>query len=157
MLDLDPALDLQIDRYLDTTPDKVWRCWTEPALICQWFCPKPWTVSEAIVDLRPGGRFFSLMHGPAGEVMPNDGALLDVVPNRRLVFTDLFLADWRPAASPGLGFAGIVTMEPEGQGTRYRAMARHRIAAEAETHASMGFHQGWTIAADQLVEVARSL
>ena len=155
MIQLDPDLDLQLDRYLDAAPEKVFRCWTEPALICQWFCPKPWFVSEAVVDPRPGGRFFTLTNGPDGEVVPNEGALLEIVPDRKLVFTDMFRADWRPAPDAGLGFAAIVTMEPEGAGTRYRAIARHRRPDEAETHRKMGFHDGWGTAADQLVEIAK--
>ena len=153
----DPALDLEIDRYLDVAPAKVWRCWTEPALIMQWFCPQPWAVSEAIVDLRAGGRFFTMMRGPDGEKVPNDGAFLEVVPGQRLVFTDLFLADWRPVPAPGLGFAAVVTMTPEGSGTHYRAVARHGRSEAATAHANMGFHVGWGIAADQLTQVAKGL
>ena len=153
----DPALDLVIDRYLDVAPAKVWRCWTEPALIVQWFCPQPWAVSEAILDLRPGGRFFTMMRGPQGEKVPNDGAFLDVEPGRRLAFTDLFLSDWRPVAAPGVGFAAIVTMEPEGAGTRYRAVARHGMPDAAKAHETMGFSVGWGIAADQLTQVAMGL
>lgn len=160
-LTLDPARDLVLDRHLKAPPAKVWRCWTEPALICQWFCPKPWHVSEAVVDLRAGGRFFTLMNGPEGEKVPNDGSFLEVVPQRKLVFTDMFLADFAPVNVPesgaGLHFAAILTFDPEGSGTRYRAVARHRNPADAKTHADMGFEAGWTIAADQLDDLAATL
>ena len=156
-----PELDLELTRLLSAPPALVWRCWTEPELICQWFCPKPWSVSEAIVDLRPGGRFFTLMNGPAGEKVPNEGSFLEVVPQRKLVFTDIFGADYAPVAVPlsgaGLSFAAILTFEPEGSGTRYRAVARHRSPEDAETHRKMGFHEGWGAAADQLDELARTL
>ena len=156
-----PELDLELTRLLSAPPALVWRCWTEPELICQWFCPKPWSVSEAIVDLRPGGRFFTLMNGPAGEKVPNEGSFLEVVPQRKLVFTDMFGADYAPVAVPlsgaGLSFAAILTFEPEGSGTRYRAVARHRSPEDAETHRKMGFHEGWGAAADQLEELARTL
>ena len=156
-----PELDLELTRLLSAPPALVWRCWTEPELICQWFCPKPWSVSEAIVDLRPGGRFFTLMNGPAGEKVPNEGSFLEVVPQRKLVFTDIFGADYAPVAVPlsgaGLSFAAILTFEPEGSGTRYRAVARHRSPEDAETHRKMGFHEGWGAAADQLEDLARTL
>ena len=156
-----PELDLELTRLLSAPPALVWRCWTEPELICQWFCPKPWSVSEAIVDLRAGGRFFTLMNGPAGEKVPNEGSFLEVVPQRKLVFTDIFGADYAPVAVPlsgaGLSFAAILTFEPEGSGTRYRAVARHRSPEDAETHRKMGFHEGWGAAADQLEELARTL
>ena len=51
----DAANDLVLTRVLDAPRDKVWRCWVEPELLKQWFCPKPWYVSEARIGLRPGG------------------------------------------------------------------------------------------------------
>lgn len=160
-MQLNPALDLEIDRLLMAPPALVWRCWTEPDLICQWFCPKPWSVSQAVVDLRAGGRFFTLMNGPDGEVVPNEGSFLEVVPQRKLVFTDIFTADFAPVAVPqsgaGLHFAAVVTFAPEGTGTRYRAVARHRSAEDADTHRKMGFHDGWGAASVQLDDLARTL
>ena len=120
-MNINPDLDLELDRLLSAPPALVWRCWTEPDLLCQWFCPKPWSVSQAVVDLRPGGRFFTQMNGPDGEVVPNEGSFLEVVPRRKLVFTDMFGADYAPVAVPvsgaGLSFAAILTFEPEGSGT----------------------------------------
>lgn len=160
-LTLDPARDLVIDRVLKAPPALVWRCWTEPKLICQWFCPKPWFVSEAVVDLRGGGRFFTLMNGPEGEKVPNEGSFLEVVPQRKLVFTDMFTEDFAPvdtvASGAGLHFAAILTFDPEGTGTRYRAVARHRTPDEAKKHDEMGFHIGWGIATDQLEALAATL
>ena len=160
-MEINPELDLELNRVLKASPALVWRCWTDPDLICQWFCPKPWSVSKAVVDLRPGGRFFTLMNGPDGEVVPNEGSFLEVIPERKLVFTDMFGADYAPVAVPesgaALAFAAILTFAPEGSGTRYRAVARHRSQADAQMHNEMGFHVGWGIATDQLEELARTL
>jgi uncharacterized protein YndB with AHSA1/START domain len=89
----DAANDLILSRVLDAPRDKLWRCWVEPELLKQWFCPKPWYVSEARIDLRPGGEFFTLMNGPDGERFGEPGVFLEVVEKERLVFTDAF----RPA------------------------------------------------------------
>ncbi len=156
-MQLNPETDLELTRTLSVPPALVWRCWTEPELICQWFCPKPWSVSQALVDLRAGGRFFTMMRGPAGEAIPNDGSFLEVVMGRKLVFTDLFLADFAPSPKPGLGFAAILTFDAQGSGTAYRAVARHRSEQDAESHRAMGFHEGWGTAATQLEELARTL
>ena len=160
-MQLNPDLDLELDRILAVPPALVWRCWTEPELICKWFCPKPWFVSEAVVDLRAGGRFFTLMNGPEGEKAPNEGSFLEVVAPRKLVFTDMFGADYAPVAVPlsgaGLRFAAILTFDPEGNGTRYRAVVRHRSREDADTHRKMGFHEGWGVAAAQLEELAKTL
>jgi uncharacterized protein YndB with AHSA1/START domain len=161
MMQLNPETDLELIRQLSAPPALVWRCWTEPTLLCQWFCPKPWYVSEAVADLRAGGRFFTLMNGPDGEKVPNEGSFLEVVAPSKLVFTDILAADYAPVAVPesgaGLSFVAIITLTPKGNGTEYRAVVRHRSAADAETHRQMGFHQGWGAAADQLEELSRSL
>lgn len=158
---IDPERDLVLDRTLTAPPALVWRCWTEPALICQWFCPKPWHVSEAVVDLRPGGRFFTLMNGPDGESVPNEGSFLQLVPTAKLVFTDILAADYAPIATPesgaDLSFVAILTFTPNGTGTDYRAVVRHRSAADAQKHREMGFHDGWGAATAQLEELAKTL
>ena len=46
------------------------------------------------IDLRPGGKFRTVMQGPAGEVVDNSGCYLEVVPGRRLVFTDALGPGW---------------------------------------------------------------
>ena len=50
------AHELTLTRRIAAPRGIVWRCWTEPELIRQWFCPKPWNLVEADFDLRPGGR-----------------------------------------------------------------------------------------------------
>ena len=156
-MQFDPTLDLELTRLLDAPPEKVWRCWTDARLFCQWWTPKPVVTREVIMDFRAGGRFYSLMVLPDGTEMPSDGCFLEVVPGRKVAFTDLFMADWQPAAQVGLGFAAIITMEPEGQGTRYIARARHRKPEERAAHEDMGFHQGWGTALTQLAALAATI
>jgi uncharacterized protein YndB with AHSA1/START domain len=134
----------------------IWRCWTEPDLLKQWFCPRPWTVPEAEMDVRPGGVFRTVMRGPEGEAMNNPGVYLDVVPQERLVFTDAFTSGWEPSEKPFM--TAIVTFEDEDGGkTRYTARARHWSAEDKAAHETMGFHDGWTQAARQLEALAKSL
>lgn len=52
----------------------------------------------------------------------------------------------------------ILTLEDAGEGkTKYTALARHRSAGDRQRHEEMGFHEGWGIVLDQLVEYARGL
>ena len=62
----DPALDLVIERVLRAPRAAVWRCWTEPELFVQWWCPKPWVTELRALELRPGGAFHTTMRGPDG-------------------------------------------------------------------------------------------
>ena len=92
-----PKYVLTLDRVLDAPLANVWRCWTESALMEQWFCPKPWSVSDVRLDMRPGGECFFVMHGPNGERFENPGVFLAVERQRRIVTTDAFLPGWIPS------------------------------------------------------------
>jgi uncharacterized protein YndB with AHSA1/START domain len=152
----DAEHDLVLTRDLDAPRDNVWRCWTEPELLKQWFCPKPWYVSEARIDLRPGGEFFTLMNGPNGEQFGEPGVFLEIVDRERLVFTDAFRPGWRPSGRPFM--AAAVVLEDAGAGkTRYVGRAMHWTAEARKEHDDMGFHAGWGKAADQLEALAKSL
>ena len=151
----DPELDLVLERVIDVPLELVWKAWTRPEHVKQWFAPAPWTVSECEIDLRPGGAFRTVMRSPEGESYPSVGCYLEIVENRKLVFTDALGPGYRPAAEPF--FTAIVTLEPSGAGTRYVARAIHRDVEARKKHEEMGFHQGWSAALDQLVELARTL
>lgn len=154
--DLNPELDLEIDRVLDVPVDLVWRAWTEPELLVQWWCPRPWTTPEARIDLRPGGEFYTKMQGPNGEGGGGSGCYLEVVKHERLVWTGSLLPGFRPqAAGEGFPFpfTGKLLLEAQGDKTHYRAIAMHADAAGAKAHDEMGFHEGWNEVANQLVEL----
>lgn len=152
----EPAHDLTLRRRIAAPRAVVWRCWTEPDLLRQWFCPKPWTVSEAEFDLRPGGRMNTVMSGPAGERVAGQGIWLLVEPLRRLVFTDAFTEGFVPVAEPFM--TGEVVLEdlPDGA-TALTWSARHATAAATERHRAMGWEAGWNAAADQLDALARTI
>ena len=146
---------LTLERVLDAPAAALWRCWTEPALLEQWFCPKPWRVSDAAIDLRVGGVFSSTMHGPEGETVRNAGQLVAVEPQRRLVFTDAFVGDFIPSGKAFM--VGDVRFEARGGKTLYTAQALHWSQDDADAHAAMGFEQGWGVCADQLEALAKTL
>ncbi len=147
----DPERDLLFTRVVQLTPQQLWRGWTEPALLTEWFCPRPWKVTEAAVDLRPGGRFRTLMQGPGGERHDHVGCWLDVTPHARLVWTDTLLPGFRPSPNPFC--TATLTLDPVAEGTRYTAWVQHADAATREKHAAMGFEEGWSKALAQLIEL----
>lgn len=151
--------ELVLDRLIDAPRAKLWRCWTEPELLKQWFTPPPFTVPHAEMDVRAGGRSVVTMRGPDGKDMVIPGTYLEVVKNERLVFTDAYTGDWEPSQKPFM--TAIITFADEaGHGsnqTRYIARARHWSVEDREAHEKMGFHTGWGIAADQLAALAKKL
>ena len=149
--------DLSVERTIDAAPAAVWDVMTRR--ITEWWCPRPWTTTIVDLDCRAGGTFHLTMRGPSGEADCQGeesvgGVLLDYVPERRFVFTDAFSKGWEPQ-KPFM--VGIFEIEPHGDGTRYRATARHWTAEDMERHRDMGFEQGWTAVAEQLAALAEEV
>lgn len=148
--------ELVLERIMDVPRERLFRCWTKPELLVQWFCPKPWIVSHAEMDVRAGGSSLVVMRSPEGEEFSNPGVFLEVVPNERIVTTDAYTSAWVPSEKPFM--TAIVTFEDLGGGrTRYVARALHWSEEDRAAHEAMGFHDGWGKAADQLEELAKGL
>ena len=147
--------DLILTRVIDTPPEKVFRAWTDPELLRQWFAPKPWTTPNVEIDVRAGGSSLFVMRNPDGNEFPNRGVYLEVVKNQRLVFTDAFTRAWEPSPKPFMTV--ILTFEDLGGKTRYTARVRHWTEADREAHEKMGFHAGWAMCTEQLADVVEKL
>ena len=147
--------DLTLTRLIAAPREKLYRAWTEPELLKQWFAPLPYTTPVVEVDVRPGGAAYFVMRGPDGKDLPNRGVYLEVVPNQRLVSTDAYTKAWEPSEKPFMTL--ILTFEDEAGKTRYTARVRHWTVADRETHEKMGFHQGWGICTDQLTALVARL
>ena len=148
--------DLVISRVLRAPRSALWRAWSDPALLKEWWCPKPWTTEVLAFDLQPGGAFHTVMRGPDGGVSDNPGSFLEVVPQARLVMTSMLTGGWRPA-KPWLGFTAIITMADEGSGSRYTATVMHPDDATRDQHEKLGFFDGWNTCITQLDDFALTL
>lgn len=148
--------ELCITRIIPAPREKLYRAWTEPELLKQWFCPRPWTTPVVETDVRPGGASYFLMRGPDGQEFPNRGVYLEIVPNERLVFTDAYTQAWQPSEKPFM--TGVLTFEDAGPGkTKYTARVLHWTVADREAHEKMGFFPGWNQATDQLEALVKQL
>jgi uncharacterized protein YndB with AHSA1/START domain len=142
------ARELTLTRLFNARPDQVFKAWTDPELLKEWFTPRPWTVSRVESDVRSGGSSLVVMRSPEGQEFPQRGVYLEVIPNEKLVFTDAYVDSWQPSDKPFM--TAVVTFVNENGKTRYTARALHWSEADRETHEKMGFHEGWGRAADQL-------
>jgi uncharacterized protein YndB with AHSA1/START domain len=155
---VDPRYDLVLERNVDVPPELVWQAWTTPEHIKKWFAPLPWTTPYCEIDLRPGGYNRITMRSPEGKDFPNEGCYLELIENRKIVFTNTLVGGYRPApdmGAAGLPFTGVLTFEPHGTGTKYTARAMHRDEAGRKAHDEMGFHHGWGQCLDQLVALMK--
>lgn len=149
--------DLEISRVLRVPRALIWKAWSDPAHLKEWWCPKPWTTEVLAFDLRPGGAFHTFMRGPDGGTSDNPGAFLEVVPQSRLVWTSALLEHWRPAADPWMPLTAYINLSDEGEHTRYVATVLHKDKATRDQHEAMGFFDGWGTCITQLEDFAASL
>ncbi len=146
------AFPLVLQRDVDIPLEAVWRAWTDPSWITRWFTPAPWKTPHCELDLRPGGRFFTVMQSPEGEDFPQEGCFLEVQTPTRLVWTSALRAGYAPAPPDAFpAITVVISLEPVEGGTRYVATVLHASAEDREKHAAMNFHEGWGAALDQLV------
>lgn len=154
----DPKLDIVFERFVDAPPRLVWEALTKPEHIREWYMPKAWgRVSRCEMDVRPGGVFGIDIVVGNGQEVPNLGCVLEAVPMERLVWTSMLFPGYRPAVFDDVPITAIMTLEPEGTGTRYVFTALHRNEADVAANKESGWKEGTEIALDQLVAHVASI
>jgi uncharacterized protein YndB with AHSA1/START domain len=160
----DSELNLSFERLVDVPPAPIWAAWTTPELLMPWFCPKPWKTVACEIDLRPGGKFYTVMQSPEGQEFPNLGCYLEIIPEKKLVWTNALAPGFRPVnppqASPGHECAeflmtATIMLEAHKDGTKYTALVQHANTEARIRHENMGFKEGWGTCLDQLVAMIK--
>jgi uncharacterized protein YndB with AHSA1/START domain len=141
---LNDRKSLTITRLYPVTPEKVWRAWTDPQALRQWFRPNAsFSVPVVETDVRAGGRFRILMKDAKGEEFDLTGVYREVVPARKLVMT------WGWKNQPGQDSLVTVILRPSNQGTQLEL--RHDQYVDMENQPT--HEQGWNGALDELASV----
>lgn len=149
--------ELFISRLINASPTKVWKAWSSPEHLAKWWIPEPIECKVIKLDLRPGGGFETRMREGNGEWKPHvEACILEVVPERRLVWTTCLAEGWQPT-EPWLALTAVITFAEEGQGTRYSSRVMHKSAADSRKHEELGFSEGWGTTIDQLAAYAARL
>ncbi len=143
--------ELSVTRFIAAPPAKVWDVMTQRRE--EWWCPVPWHATFDKHEPRVGGACNMTFRGPDGEEEPQNGVYLAYDEGRRFATTDAVVGDLEPS---GPFMIGIWEIEPERDGTRYTARARHWSAETARQHEEMGFVEGWEACAAQLASICES-
>ena len=163
-LNINPELDLTFERVVDVPRELVWEAWTTPEKLMPWFCPLPWKTVECEIDLRSGGKFYTVMESPEGQRFPNFGCYLEVIPNKRLTWTNAVEPGFRPAKQPEVTpghecaeflMTATITLEPHANGTKYTALVQHTNVEARIKHEKMGFEEGWGTCLDQMIAIIK--
>lgn len=78
--------ELVTSRVIDAPRERVFRAFSDPTHLAQWWGPKGFTNTFHEFDLRPGGVWRFVMHGPDGGNYPNESVFQEVVEPERVVF-----------------------------------------------------------------------
>ena len=144
--DRDPGKErpsLTLRRHYRVAPEKVWRAWTDPQALKLWFGPgEIVSVPRVDIDLRVGGRFRVTMLADDGETHDVSGTYLEIVPNRKLVFS------WAWRSTPERESRVTVQIEPDGDGCELVLMHEQFFDEAARD----GHNHGWSGALVKLEE-----
>ncbi|MGE4428310.1 MAG: SRPBCC domain-containing protein [Solirubrobacteraceae bacterium] len=152
---LDPDLDLTIQRLIRAPRERVWRAWTDPALLEQWWIPAPMQTRVDRLDVRSGGAFVTRMSDDGQVFVPHtDCVFLLVEEEHRIVFTNAVDSAWRPASPSPVAMAAEIVLDEHPEGTDYRAIVRHHDPAQRARHEELGFFDGWGAVTAALAELA---
>ena len=141
--------ELVLTRVFDAPRELVFKAWTDPKRVAQWWGPHRFTNPVCDLDVRPGGAIRIHMRGPDGTVYPMTGVYNEVVEPERLVFTSAALdADGNPM------FEVLTTVTFAEQGGKTKQIMRARViksTAEAAPYIK-GMEAGWTQSLGRLAE-----
>jgi uncharacterized protein YndB with AHSA1/START domain len=154
MLDLDPALDLQLDRVIGAPRARLWQAWTDPDQLARWWVPAPTACRVDHLDVVPGGAFVTAMSDDGLSFSPHlDACFVVVDPGERIVFTNALDSRWRPADPVPVAMTAEITFRDHPDGTDYRVVVRHADARSRTHHEELGFADGWGTVTAQLAAI----
>ena len=118
--------ELVIRRVFDAPRELVWKAWTDPKHVANWWGPNGFTNTIHEMDVRPGGVWRLTMHGPDGTDWPNKMTFIEVVPPQRLVYDH---CDDVPGGEAG-GFHVTATFDDQNGKTACTFRMLFKTAAE---------------------------
>ena len=156
--------ELVITRIFDAPRSLVFKVWTEPEHIKNWWGPGPFTAPRCEVDLKVGGEYVYVMRSPDGQEFPVQGKFIEIVKNEKLVYTDDMYkqADfWKMMIGSKVGsdvdFSAIqlivtVTFEDRGDKTKFTLITRFLSNDVRDAMVGMQMAEGWTSSLQKFAE-----
>lgn len=141
---------LTLERIIDAPRELVFKAWTDPKQVAQWWGPHHFTNPVCELDVRPGGAILIHMAGPDGTVYPMKGTFDEIIEPERLVMTTGALEDEQ--GNPQLEDITTVTFAEQEGKTKLTVHAVVTKAAPAAEGALAGMEEGWNQSLDRLAD-----
>ena len=129
----------------------VYQAYTTPELIKRWWSGDRGEVTSAEVDLRVGGTWRYVMTANGGFEVAFHGEFQEIVPNERIVCTEIF------EGMPGAGAVDTLTLTEKDGRTTMTLLVQHESKEHRDAHINSGMEGGMQEAMDHLEQVAVSL
>ena len=123
-------------RFVKAPPALVFRAWTEPAALREWWGPADWTLIVCEIDLRVGGRYRLVHRSPDGQLHGGSGEYLEIEPGVRLVNTFVF------DGTPDRASIDSIDFLPVPGGTVVSGLSRHESITARDEHVQGGMEYG---------------
>ncbi|NUM55835.1 MAG: SRPBCC domain-containing protein [Candidatus Hydrogenedentes bacterium] len=144
--------EMVIERLVDAPRELVFRAFTEPEHVKHWWGPNGFTNTIHEMDVRPGGVWRFIMHGPDGTDYPNKIVYVEVLPPERLVYEH---SGDRPDG-PVL-FRSTVTLDDAGGKTKVTLRALFPSADEFRRAKEFGAAEGGQQTLARLAEYVKTM
>ncbi len=145
---------VRVSRTLPASPEAVFRAWSSAAHVARWFAPRPFTIPEATVEMRVGGRFDLLFRSPEGHEHQIRGTVVEVQPNRRFVI-DMTVED--AAGQPQFRALTEIELSEVAGGTRLDAAQTYTVLDSRVAWLVDGAPKGWAATLEQLEEAVAAM
>jgi uncharacterized protein YndB with AHSA1/START domain len=145
MTETTTAQEIEITRVYEAPRELVWRAWTEPEELVQWWGPSGWStpLDSVTMEVRPGGTFRLTSVSDEGAEMPVVGVYREVVEPDRLVLEEPPENNWHEGA------VSVVTFTDLGEGLTEVAL---RATIQTTDEMRVAAEQGMNGTLDRLAE-----
>jgi len=158
-----------ITRVLDAPRSNVFHAWTDPVQMAKWWGPHSVTNVVSDMDVRPGGNYRIVMHGPDGTEYPIKGTFREIRPPSQLVMTvdaSEHPKEWHDLVMPhhahkdknpcGL-MLDTIHFDDLGSKTRLTVVTRFETPEIRDAMMKMGVSDGWAQSLERLAEVVQHM
>ena len=151
---MNPDLDLELKRVIRAPRRAVWRAWTDPDELKEWFIPAPSVMRVDRLDVRPGGGLVTSFSADGTSFEPHINAAFVVVEEEALlVWTNAIDSEWRPQRPQPVPLTAEIRLLEHPEGTDYQVLVRHGDPTDRKRHTELGFFEGWGAVTDQLASL----
>jgi uncharacterized protein YndB with AHSA1/START domain len=141
---------LSIKKVFDAPIELVWKAWTDPDHIVQWWAPPGMKITVVDHNFKVGGKWKYSMPMPDGNLFISEGTYIEIEPLKKIVTT----ADFKPMTE---GVELHVLFEADGNKTIFTFSVVHETEEYTKQQEKMGFYNGWGSAFNRMENVLSNL